>query len=55
MRKYPFPEMEVGDSFFAKASQPAVSGRAGNFNRKHPDRKFTTRKVEGGTRCWRVK
>lgn len=51
---YPFAEMDVGDSVLitnktqahASATSNKVGGRLG--------RKFTTRKVEGGIRVWRV-
>lgn len=54
-RKYPFPEMEVGDSFFAAdASILSLHGCA----RLHRPKKFSCRTVvEGGlkgVRVWRV-
>ena len=64
-RKYPFDQMEVGDSFFApypdakKARQNAISRNKGKY-RKLPkniavQRHFVTRTVEGGVRIWRTK
>ena len=64
-RKYPFDQMEVGDSFFApypdakKARQNALARNAGPYKKspKHVDfqRHFVTRTVEGGVRIWRTK
>lgn len=54
--RYPFPEMDVGDSFFVpeevlkRASVQAASLRAG----KRYGCKFSTRAVEGGCRVWRI-
>ena len=63
--KYPFDQMEVGDSFFAphpddkKARQNALARNAGQYRKppKHVtvQRHFVTRTVEGGARIWRVK
>jgi hypothetical protein len=59
--KYPFLKMEVGDSFFVAsepgrmlATQQAIRAamRKGLSLRSHL--KFTTRRVEGGIRCWRM-
>ena len=62
LRKYPFAELEINDSFFIEAD--AVSSRkimtrisiAGNSWRRYNDpiRKFIVRTVEGGVRCWRI-
>lgn len=58
---YPFPDMDVGDSFFVRAVpyklrsvQQMVGQAAKRFGRRSKTR-FTTRHVEGGVRCWRVK
>lgn len=61
-RKYPFPAMKAGDSFFIPASsneeldkvRRRVSVVATMHNKK-TNKKFTLRKVEGGVRVWRVK
>lgn len=51
--KYPWHEMEVGDSFF-------VSGGTNNkgfvsyANRRFAPKRFLSRTVEGGTRVWRL-
>lgn len=65
--KYPFREMEVGDSFlvapevdellgeqedFAKV-RGRVSNVAYKYGKEH-DKKFTVRQVEEGIRVWRV-
>lgn len=58
--KYPFAEMSVGDSFFVaadKAPSKRVSTAVGNAAERGiggSDRSYTVRRVDGGTRCWRV-
>lgn len=52
-RKYPFPCMEIGDSFFTDTKQETVVSSVTTyaiFNNK----KFTTRSENGGTRVWRI-
>lgn len=54
--KYPFAEMNVGDSFVvpAKVNRSAVNVAAMRFGRKH-GMKFTVRLTKDGTlRCWRI-
>ena len=52
--KYPFLEMEIGDSFLVTdRARPQVGAAAGNAG-KFSGRKFTTRTVPGGVRVWRV-
>lgn len=50
---YPIDQMKPGDSFFSpnKSVQRAVT----LFKKKNPDTDFTTRKVDGGWRVWRIK
>lgn len=55
--KYPFDEMEIGDSFFISCEEEDKR-RIGvniisNAGRRKPKR-FTTLSVEGGMRCWRI-
>jgi hypothetical protein len=59
---FPFLDMAKGDSFFvpcvlgdAAGKQKSISSSAGRFERKNIGCKFTTRIVEGGVRCWRVR
>lgn len=52
--KYPFPELEVGDSFFVATSPGKLSSQAWAMG-KRLKRKFTVRAVEGGVRVWRIK
>lgn len=53
--KYPFKEMEIGDSF--EVNEKIEFSRARNsasvYNAKS-GRKFVTRKTENGGRIWRV-
>ena len=59
--KYPWHEMEVGDSFMVpgltenKTPTGAykVTAAVAYFNSKHKQ-KFTARTVEGGMRVWRI-
>ncbi len=50
--KYPWDDMEIGDSFFF-ADQKVVSA-ACSRNQRDKSKKFVTRQVEGGFRVWRV-
>jgi len=55
--KYPWRELEVGDSFFfATDSTPEIANlRAlASTSSRRMDRKFMARKVDGGIRIWRV-
>lgn len=60
--KYPFSEMEIGDSFLVNKPytiklQTAISCAARSFcNRKRLDRKFSVRKTDDNKlRIWRTK
>ena len=57
--KYPFAQMEVGDSFLVPikdASPSCIRTSSAQFQRNHPGFRFSIRisKKEGGTRVWRV-
>lgn len=55
--KYPFAKMEVGDSFFVPINREkelkSVASSSSLYGSKL-GRKFTTRKVVGGVRVWRI-
>jgi hypothetical protein len=53
--KYPFPHMEVGESFTC-APEDYNSVRVGCHNHgKKYGKKFSTRRMpSGGARCWRI-
>lgn len=56
--RYPFATLEIGASFLVKTEAAArrVSSAANWFSRvKDITKKFKTRRVEEGWRCWRVK
>lgn len=54
MRKFPFDQMEVGDSFLINGAEPGkVSGAAYHYGRTH-QKKFSIQKTEDGHRCWRI-
>ncbi len=53
--RYPFLEMEVGDSFFVPGfSSKDMSGSLTRVRKLHPGWKFTTRTIDGGVRVWRI-
>lgn len=52
-RKYPFPDMEVGDSFFTESKQETVGSSVASYARFN-NKKFTARSENGGTRVWRI-
>ena len=57
--KYPFKEMDIGDSFFVSFEVGGdglvrrMHSTAYNYG-KRLGRKFLARKVEGGVRIWRM-
>ena len=50
---YPLADMEIGDSFLITNPSPYIRSNIWAWSRKHA-RKFTVRKVPGGTRVWRI-
>lgn len=52
--KYPWADMDVGDSFFAEGKS---TNHFSTTTKRYRDKgwKFTTRTVDGGTRVWRIK
>ena len=52
-KRYPFDEMEVGDSFFAKRTTQQLLSSAARHQKD--GRKFTARAENDGARIWRVK
>lgn len=59
-RKYPWPLMKVGDSFFVPDADPDLATRRAmnsgrSFARAHPGkRRFTSRITPKGVRIWRI-
>ena len=52
--KYPFRQMDVGDSFLCRdVNQKTLSWAARICSKRH-GMKFATRKVDGGVRVWRI-
>ena len=52
--RFPFEQMEVGDSFVITTKRQTASVAARRYGDKH-GRKFITRKMPDGTiRCWRT-
>jgi hypothetical protein len=59
-RRYPFNKMEVGDSFFVGCAKDDLKSTMTKIlssarGQKAIGKKFTTRVVDGGVRCWRIK
>jgi hypothetical protein len=53
--KYPFRQMEVGDSFFIPSGNPKkLQSHMYQTYRRYKPMKFATRMVEGGVRIWRT-
>ena len=56
--KYPWEGMKVGDSFFVPAEEDIGRNRTRNAayqaNQRYGSNRYTTRKVTGGVRVWRV-
>lgn len=54
--KYPFAQMEVGQSFLATdAKAGTLRSAIGAFMKGHEGYKFAVRETEEGVRVWRVK
>ena len=51
--KYPFGDLEIGDSFFVGVKQQLLCAAVSGYGRRH-NKKFTTRSENGGTRVWRI-
>lgn len=52
--KWPFPDMNVGDSFeFASENRASISASCTYYS-KRLGRKYATRNVDGVYRCWRI-
>lgn len=58
--RYPFADMEVGDSFFVAVEREVLRKRrnvlssASNYWKKRGKGQFTIRAVDGGLRVWRT-
>lgn len=55
--KYPFKDMEVGQSFLCPMKdQKKIATAASKFSKAHPEYTFTIRKLNDETfACWRIK
>ena len=51
--KYPFADLEIGDSFFVNVKQQLFCSAVAGYAKRH-NKKFTTRSENGGTRVWRI-
>ncbi len=52
--KYPWRQMEVGDSFFVLGGARNNLNLAASANKHHAPKRFAARSVEGGVRVWRI-
>ena len=56
--KYPFEDMEVGNSFYVAGEDMKtirkLRGAVSWASKRYPDTKYAVRKVDGGVRVWRV-
>jgi hypothetical protein len=54
--KYPFADMEVGNSFLVPEGikSQTIRSAIGAFNKTNKDRKFAVRVTDAGTRVWRT-
>ena len=52
--RYPFADMQPGDSFFAADIKAGSLQHAASRATKAMGWRFTTRQLDGGARCWRV-
>ncbi|SDU13558.1 hypothetical protein SAMN05444156_2170 [Verrucomicrobium sp. GAS474] len=53
--RYPFADLQIGDSFFAKGCKPGTVGNAARSFGEPRGMEFVIRRVIGGTRVWRMK
>lgn len=51
--KYPYGEMEVGDSFFVKIEREKIYSSSSQYGKRH-NAKFSVRKEADGYRVWRI-
>lgn len=51
--KYPWNELEVGQSFFVEGSSARSMGSTASHAGRRLKRKFIARSTEGGVRVWR--
>lgn len=59
--RYGLVEMEIGQSFLipcehedSQLIRSRLTANISYLRKKHPERRFTVGKVEGGVRCWRI-
>ena len=52
--KYPWRQMDVGDSFFVANIKANTVSAAARLVGKRMGASFTVRKVDGGVRAWRI-
>ena len=52
--KYPWHELEIGDSFFVSEIKVISISSSANSYGTRTGKKFTIRSVDGGCRVWRI-
>jgi hypothetical protein len=53
-KKYPFDEMDVGDSFFVANMTARALSNSSQWHANKTGKKFTCATEADGARCWRV-
>ena len=51
--KYPWADMEIGDSFFVTGVSRNSMSMTARYQTQKTGKSYTARKVEGGVRVWR--
>lgn len=54
IRKYPWDEMEIDDSFLVSLKTKNISGYTFWANKRYAPKRFTGRKMPDGHRIWRI-
>lgn len=52
--KYPYEQLELGDSFFIAEGELSRLCNANYREWRRSGKKFTARKIDGGVRVWRI-
>ncbi len=55
MRRYPWSEMEIDDSFLLKSDVKSNSSHVSLANKRYAPKRFTSRRLsDGSRRIWRI-
>lgn len=60
--QYPVADLKPRESFLVKCwmsererIRSAITSAIGTLRKRHPERKFATRTLDAGVRCWRIR